>query len=151
MDIELSMDIDVGSRSLHVLIHMIPPTTIQGQSSPTEPLSRSHDVPDVAEIRRRAMKTFGLRPCLWQCEFAQAILRREKDVLLEVATGMGKTLSFWLPLLFRPTGIQVVVTALNAIGRQCVESLAKVGIRAVSIDGTLRSNQMQQAFHVSTC
>ena len=48
--------------------------------------------------------------------------------------GMGKTLTFWMPLLFFPAGhIQVVVTPLNLLGRQNVELLEKAGMKAVFI------------------
>ncbi|KAG6380519.1 hypothetical protein JVT61DRAFT_8683 [Boletus reticuloceps] len=46
---------------------------------------------------------------------------------------MGKTLGFWLPLLFRLNGIQIVVTPLNLLGKQNAASLAKAGIRAIAI------------------
>ena len=40
---------------------------------------------------------------------------------------------FWMPLLFIPDGIQIVVTPLNILGKQNVDTLAKVGINAVSV------------------
>jgi len=46
---------------------------------------------------------------------------------------MGKTLTFWMPLLFRPEGIQIVVTPLNLLGKQNATSLAKAGIGAIAI------------------
>ncbi len=51
------------------------------------------DVPDIASIRMKCMQYFGYRPCRWQAEFAQAILGGQSDVILEVATGGGKTLA----------------------------------------------------------
>ncbi|KAJ7701238.1 hypothetical protein B0H17DRAFT_924702, partial [Mycena rosella] len=41
---------------------------------------------------------------------AEAILKRDGDVVCISATGSGKTLTFWLPLLFRPNGIQLVIS-----------------------------------------
>ncbi|KAI6103602.1 hypothetical protein F5141DRAFT_1217225 [Pisolithus sp. B1] len=38
-----------------------------------------------------------------------------------------------MPLLFRPSGIQIVVTPLNLLGKQNVASLDKAGIHAISI------------------
>ena len=51
---------------------------------------------------------------------------------------MGKTLTFWMPLLFFPTGHihwQVVITPLNlpSLGRQNVELLEKAGMKAIFI------------------
>ncbi|KIK82260.1 hypothetical protein PAXRUDRAFT_75572, partial [Paxillus rubicundulus Ve08.2h10] len=72
-------------------------------------------------------------PCLWQLKVAKALLKGDKDVLCTAGTGMGKTLGFWMPLLFRPDGIQMVVTPLNLLGKQNATSLAKAGIRAITI------------------
>ncbi|KAG9315563.1 hypothetical protein JVU11DRAFT_3193 [Chiua virens] len=53
--------------------------------------------------------------------------------LCTAGTGMDKTLGFWLPLLFCPGGIQIVVTPLNLLGKKNAASLAKAGIRAIAI------------------
>lgn len=63
----------------------------------------------------------------------QALLKNNKDVVSIAATGSGKTLTFWMPLLFVPEAIHIVVTPLNILGKQNVETLAKVGIKAISI------------------
>jgi superfamily II DNA helicase RecQ len=76
---------------------------------------------------------FCVRPCLWQLEIAEAIQKREKDVVCIVGDGTEETLAFWMPLLFRPDGIQIVVTPLTLLGKQNTTLLAKAGIRAVSI------------------
>jgi len=47
---------------------------------------------------------------------------------------MGKTLTFWLPLLFCPTGIQIVVTPLNQLGQQNVDSLQLASIQSIAIN-----------------
>ena len=51
------------------------------------------------------------------------------------ATGSGKTLTFWMPLLFRPQGIQIVVAPLNILGTQNVRNLQKSGISAIALSG----------------
>ncbi|KAI5980764.1 P-loop containing nucleoside triphosphate hydrolase protein [Pisolithus albus] len=91
-------------------------------------------VPALSEIRQCAQERFGVRPCLWQLKVAEALLARNKDVVCVAGTGMGKTLGFWLPLLFRPEGIQIVVTPLNLLGKQTVASLAKAGVRGLAIN-----------------
>ena len=46
-------------------------------------------------------------------------------------TGMGETLTFWMPL-FLPAGhIQIVITPLNLLARQNVEILEKAGMRSI--------------------
>ncbi|KIK76827.1 hypothetical protein PAXRUDRAFT_168656 [Paxillus rubicundulus Ve08.2h10] len=90
--------------------------------------------PTLTEIWQRALKKFGVRPCLWQLKVAEGLLKGDKDVVCTAGTGMGKTLSFWLPLLFRPEGIQIVVTPLNMLGKQNAASLARAGIQAIAIN-----------------
>ncbi|KAG2079381.1 P-loop containing nucleoside triphosphate hydrolase protein [Suillus cothurnatus] len=41
-------------------------------------------------------------------------------------------MSFWMPLLFKP-GIQIIVTPLNQLGKQNVDSLAKAGMQSIAI------------------
>ena len=61
-------------------------------------------------------------------------MKRDRDVIIIAGTGMGKTLTFWMPLLFFPAGhIQVVITLLNILGKQNVELLEKVGMKAIFI------------------
>lgn len=47
--------------------------------------------------------------------------------------GTGETLTFWMPLLSRPDGIQIVVTPLSLLGKKNATLLAKAGIQPVSI------------------
>ncbi|KAJ7309422.1 P-loop containing nucleoside triphosphate hydrolase protein [Mycena albidolilacea] len=87
----------------------------------------------LAEIRAKAVEHLGHQPCLWQIKVVEAILKRDGDVICVSATGSGKTITFWLPLLFRPEGIQLVITPLNILGDQNVAQLAKMGIKGISI------------------
>ncbi|KIK79805.1 hypothetical protein PAXRUDRAFT_63458, partial [Paxillus rubicundulus Ve08.2h10] len=56
---------------------------------------------------------------------AEALLKGDKDIVCTASTRMGKTLGFWLPLLFCPEGIQIVVTPLNLLRKQNAASLAR--------------------------
>ena len=47
--------------------------------------------------------------------------------------GTGETLTLWMPLLFRPDGIQIIVTPLSLLGKQNATSLDKAGIQAITI------------------
>lgn len=87
----------------------------------------------LSQIRDNVALRFGYRPCLWQIRVVQAILKHDKDVISISATGSGKSLTFWMPLLFVPEGIQLVITPLNILGQQNVDTLAKVGISGISI------------------
>ncbi len=49
------------------------------------------------------------------------------------ATGFGKTLTFFMPLLFSPDSVIIIVTALNILGEQNVRQLAEVGISGIAV------------------
>ena len=89
----------------------------------------------MAEITAKTLAVLGRSPCLWQCQVAQALLRGNKDVVCISGTGSGKTLTFWMPLLFRPEGIQIVITPLNLLGSQNTTELEKFGIRGIALSG----------------
>src|ERR1700676_941068 len=103
-------------------------------------------LPSLAEIRRRTQEVLGYRPCLWQIRVVEAILKHDKDVVTIATTGSGKTLTFWMPLLFKRDGIQIVVTPLNILGKQNVESLARMGIQGITVTA---ENATMQTFKVS--
>jgi superfamily II DNA/RNA helicase len=89
--------------------------------------------PSVEEIRLRTISALQKRPCLWQIDVCRAILGGGRDIISVARTGAGKTLTFWLPLLFRSDGIQIVVTPLNILGQQNIDTLAKVGVKGIFI------------------
>lgn len=95
----------------------------------------SPEVPSILEIRQHAYEYFGIYPCLWQCRVVQAILRGDRDIISIAGTGSGKTYTFWIPLLFRKDGIQLIVTPLNILGDQSVLQLGKSKISAISTQG----------------
>jgi superfamily II DNA helicase RecQ len=76
----------------------------------------------------------------------EAILKHDKDVVTIAATGSGKTLTFWMPLLFKKERIQIVITPLNILGKQNVDSLAAMGIQAITVTA---ENATRQTFKVS--
>ena len=109
---------------------------LNGYLRATECAMVNDAVPSFEQLQTRTQEVFGVRPCLLQLKVVQAILQGDKDVVTIAGTGMGKTLTFWMLLLFRPPGsVQIVVTPLNLIGKQNVLSLENVGIRAICIFG----------------
>lgn len=84
-------------------------------------------------MRQWAIQTFSRRPCDWQCEVPEALLRGD-DVICIAPTGAGKTLSFWLLLSARPRSIIVVIIPLNLLGDQNAERLVALGIPAININ-----------------
>ncbi|KAF8582219.1 hypothetical protein K439DRAFT_1301937, partial [Ramaria rubella] len=55
--------------------------------------------------------------CDFQLHAALALLQRYSLILI-APTSAGKTLPFWMPLLFNSGGITVVITSLNILGAQ---------------------------------
>ena len=109
-------------------------------------------IPSIDDIRRKAFDVLGKRPCLWQANVCQVVLEGTRDVISIAGTGMGKTLTFWLPLLFRPDGIQIVVTPLNILGQQNVETLGKAGIQGIFLSAdTARTPGTIQVCSPSFC
>ena len=90
-------------------------------------------VPSIQDIRDATRKKFGRDPCLWQMKIAQAILKGDQDVILTSATGSGKMLTFWIPLLFWEKGIQIVCAPLNVLGSINTQALAEYGIPAINV------------------
>ncbi|KAH9914882.1 P-loop containing nucleoside triphosphate hydrolase protein [Epithele typhae] len=107
---------------------------------PQTPKSAPKTLPSFAELRKKTQEVFGRLPCLWQCRVASEVLAGQKDIVCISGTGSGKTLPFWMPLLFRPDGIQIVVSPLNALGSQNTEQLRKVGISAIAITAETATN-----------
>ena len=110
------------------------------QSSPGTP-------PSPVNLRQKTIEFFGQTPCLWQIKIAKALLKKEQDIILVSATGSGKTLTFWIPLLAIGDSVQVICTPLNLLGTVNVAGLAKKGIPAICITG---ENATQANFGVST-
>ena len=105
------------------------------------------NLPSLEEIRQQTLDAFHVRPCHWQLKVVEAILQGEKHIMSIVGTGMGKTLTFWMPLLFWPPGsVIIVVTPLNGLGKQNVASLDEAGLKSIFICGDTAT---AENFHVS--
>ncbi|KAI0045264.1 P-loop containing nucleoside triphosphate hydrolase protein, partial [Auriscalpium vulgare] len=91
------------------------------------------------EIRAAAQERLGRSPCLWQLEVGKELIERKNDIISTAATGDGKTLTFWLPLLFNESGVLLIVTALNLLADQNVQELARYQIPAIAINGNDKS------------
>jgi superfamily II DNA helicase RecQ len=64
------------------------------------------------------------------------------DVITIAPTGLGKSLTYWMPLLFIRHGITVVVTPLKLLGGQFVKMLQDNRISAVSITAANATNEL---------
>jgi superfamily II DNA helicase RecQ len=106
-------------------------------------------MPSADEIHAKALSVFQKRPCMWQINVCLAVLAGEQDIISIAGTGAGKTLSFWLPLLCRPTSIQIVVTPLNILGQQNIDTLSRAGVHGIFISAktaTRRNFEVRDSF-----
>ncbi|KAI0332527.1 P-loop containing nucleoside triphosphate hydrolase protein [Cubamyces sp. BRFM 1775] len=115
----------------HITSHLDMASSLIGKDAESPPRS----LPSIEDIRRKTLDSLGRLPCAWQCKVAQTVLQGARDVVCISGTGSGKTLTFWIPLLFRPQGVQVIITPLNILGTQTQEQLQAVGISAIAVRG----------------
>ena len=81
---------------------------------------------------------FGKQLCWLQVQAALAVYGGN-DVIVCAATGFGKTLTFWILLLMAleegRDKVSIIITPLNFLSKQNVDSLKEARIRAVAVDG----------------
>jgi len=70
----------------------------------------------------------------------QAQLSRKTDVIYISGTGSGKTLTFWLPMLYEKESISILVTALNILGDQTARQLNAAEIPAINLTAATATN-----------
>jgi hypothetical protein len=98
------------------------------------------------ELRACTLSRFHQSPCFWQMKISMCLLTGQKDIVCISGTGSGKSLTFWMPLLVRPKGIQIVITALNLLGSQMVQKLLGLGIQAVNVNADTANAQVYKVF-----
>jgi hypothetical protein len=93
----------------------------------------NHTMPKSDEVVQRLVEErTGIRPCLLQIKVVQMILAQWDGIEI-AATGLGKSLPYWMALLFIKYGIVVLVTPLKLLGEQFVRVLEKNKLTAVSM------------------
>ncbi|KAH9013930.1 hypothetical protein EDB85DRAFT_1876696, partial [Lactarius pseudohatsudake] len=65
----------------------------------------------------------------------------QRDLVTLAPTGSGKTLTFWIPLLFNEDGITIVITPLIVLGEKNVKELLDVSIVAINLTTTSASDK----------
>ena len=109
-------------------------------------MSRSHTMPESdREVQERVKEVFGFTPCLWQIHVVRAILTGN-EVITIAKTGSGKSMTYWMPVLFIKYGISVIVTPLKLLGSQFAQMLQENHISAISITA---ANAINELFEVN--
>lgn len=110
-----------------------------------------HTMPESDEdVQNDVESKTGIRPCLWQIAVVRLILKQQ-DVITVAATGSGKSLTYWMALLYIKYGIVLLVTPLKLLGKQFVEVLTGNKITAVSMTAANATNQLFEVRSISTC
>ncbi|KAG2367843.1 hypothetical protein BDR07DRAFT_1271039 [Suillus spraguei] len=89
------------------------------------------NVPSFANMKQTVQEKFGLSSCTWQLLAAQYQLQ-SKDIVTISPTGSGKTLTFWIPLLFNAGGIIIIVTLLSILGEKKQKEAEALGFPAIN-------------------
>ena len=87
--------------------------------------SLNYTVPSLEEMADKVHEKLGFRACIFQLRSGHLQLLG-KNVFTFAPTGAGKTLTFWIPLLFNDNGIQILVTPLNLLGDRNVHEITEL-------------------------
>src|ERR1700722_10800113 len=89
----------------------------------------------LAELQAVIVRHWGFRSLKPLQEEAMRAVLDERDSLVVLPTGGGKSLCYQAPAIFRG-GTTVVVSPLIALMKDQVDALARVGVPALQIDST---------------
>ena len=108
-------------------------------------------LPSADQIRADTEIFFGMRPCVGQIKAIIAQLEKTTELVFISGTGSGKTLTFWIPMIYETTSITILVTALNVLGHQTADTLKQAGIPAVNVTSANANAHVFKVccFHVS--
>ena len=93
------------------------------------------------EVQEKVKEVFGFAPCLWQIHVIRAILTGD-DVITIAKSGSGKSITYWMPVIFIKYGISIIVTPLKLLGSQFAQMLENNGISVISITATNATNEL---------
>ena len=93
------------------------------------------------KVQERVKEVFSFMPCLWQIHVVRAILTGD-DVITIAKTGSGKSMTYWMPVLFIKYRISIIVTPLKLLGSQFAQMLEENRISAISITVANATNEL---------
>ena len=90
---------------------------------------------DIKKLQDKSKAHFHVCAGIWQCKVALRLLAKENMVSVSVM-GSGKTMTFWLPMLYEE-GITFIVMPLKSLGSQLSEESIQKGFPSVSVTAEL--------------
>jgi superfamily II DNA helicase RecQ len=103
------------------------------------------NLPSYSQIQSDVANAFNVIPCISQIKAMVFQMQKKTDFVFISGTGSGKTLTFWIPMLYEMGSITILVTALNVLERQTATNLSQAGITAINIMG---ENATDETFKV---
>ncbi|ESK95783.1 hypothetical protein Moror_12395 [Moniliophthora roreri MCA 2997] len=87
--------------------------------------SQCHSMPEKDQDAQEAVRNrISVHPCIWQLRVVRSTCILEgNDVITIAPTGMGKSLTFWMPLLFTEKSVMILVVLLKTLGSQFADKL----------------------------
>ncbi len=93
------------------------------------------------EVQAKVQAIFGCHPCRWQIKVVCKVLAGQ-DVITVAPMGAGKSLTYWIPLVFVEKGIVMAVLPLKQLGSQFSTWLNEKGFPAISVTAENSSNEL---------
>ena len=105
---------------------------------------------DNVQVQRKVEDRTGIRPCIWQIKVVRKVLEGI-DVITIAAMGSGKSLCYWMALLYVRYGIVFLVTPLKLLRKQFVETLERNELHAVSMTATNATSELFEVHGPQFC
>ena len=96
-------------------------------------------------IMTKALSKYNISPHLFQLDICLALLRKI-DLVMTARTGSGKTLTFFLPMLFEQ-GITIIISPLTTLENQHAKDVTKYGYSVLPISHDNFSEKERKVSH----
>ncbi|KAF8577427.1 hypothetical protein K439DRAFT_1364741 [Ramaria rubella] len=87
-------------------------------------LGTPRTVPSHTQLSQDTQWLFNITPCIGQMHAAEAQTAQESDVVFTSGTGSGKTLIFWMLMIYEEESITIFMTPLNILRQQTAQVLS---------------------------
>jgi len=101
-----------------------------------------HMMPESDEqVQRGVEERTVTQPCIWQIKVVHKVLEGNHAITI-AATGSGKTLTYWMVLLYVKHSIVLLIIPLKLLGTQFVNVLTRNHLKAVSMMAANATNTL---------